>query len=77
MIFSIRKWIGRAKFIVMFVFLTYLLYHVMTIISGWIEPLDKYRHPSGNSVKVFQHRGVLQESDSMSERLRLFYWYGG
>jgi hypothetical protein len=76
MIVSYRKWLNRAKFIVMFVFLTFLLYHMMAVVSNWLGPLDKYRQPTGKSLKVFSHVGGIQESDSISDRLRLFYWYG-
>jgi len=76
MIVSYRKWLSRAKFIATFVILTFLLYHVMAIVSNWIQPLDKYRHPTGKSLKVFSHVGGIHENDSISERLRLFYWYG-
>jgi Protein of unknown function (DUF4227) len=76
MIFLFRKWLNRLKFIVMFVFLTYALYHVMAIVGEWIEPLDKYHKPTGKSVKVFSHHSGIPEHESISERLKLFYWYG-
>lgn len=76
MIFLYRKWLNRMKFIVMFVFLTYLLYQAMSIIGSWIEPLDKYHQPAGKAVKVFSHHSGIQENESISERLKLFYWYG-
>jgi len=75
MIFLYRKWLSRLKFIVMFVFLTYALYHVLSFVGDWIEPLDKYHQPSGKSVKVFSHNGI-QENESIADRLKLFYWYG-
>jgi len=76
MIFFYRKWLNRAKFILMFVIFTFMLYHLMAVVTEWVKPLDKYREPAGKSLKVFQHSGGIQESESIFERLRLFYWYG-
>ncbi|NOU99286.1 DUF4227 family protein [Paenibacillus planticolens] len=78
MIFSYRKLIVRLRFMLLFMTLTVVLYQVMLVLSGWIEPVNRYRTPTGNSVKVFgqNERSVLPESGKMSDRLRLFYWYG-
>ncbi|MBD0380669.1 DUF4227 family protein [Paenibacillus sedimenti] len=79
MIFSYRKWLTRLRFIVLFMALTILLYQVMVVLTGWIQPTNKYKTPAGKSVKVFQqhqHALVQDTGASMSDRLRLFYWYG-
>ncbi|OPH60845.1 hypothetical protein BC351_16755 [Paenibacillus ferrarius] len=78
MIFSYRKLLVRLRYILLFMALTVILYQVMLVLTGWIEPVNKYRTPSGRSVKVFgQHDPVsLKETGTMSDRLRLFYWYG-
>jgi hypothetical protein len=78
MIFSYRKMLVRLRFILLFMTLTVVLYQVMLVLSSWIEPVNRYRTPAGNSVKVFgQHEhAALPESGRMSDRLRLFYWYG-
>ncbi|EGL17218.1 MULTISPECIES: DUF4227 family protein [Paenibacillus] len=77
MIVSVHKWLERTKFLVLFVTLTYVLYRAFALFSVWVEPVDKYRHPSGTSVKVFQQHAIQTEgSESMAARLRLFYWYG-
>ncbi|MFD0694912.1 DUF4227 family protein [Paenibacillus sp. GCM10027628] len=79
MIISYRKWLTRLRFIMLFMALTVILYQVMVVLTGWIQPMNKYKTPSGKSVKVFQqhqHTPFKESGSSMSDRLRLFYWYG-
>ncbi|NRF89630.1 YqzK family protein [Paenibacillus frigoriresistens] len=78
MIFSYRKLVVRLRFILLFMILTVILYQVMLVLSGWIQPVNKYRTPTGKSVKVFgQHEHTpVSDTGTMSDRLRLFYWYG-
>ncbi|NEW06159.1 YqzK family protein [Paenibacillus sp. SYP-B3998] len=78
MIFSYRKWLTRFRFIMLFMALTVVLYQGMVVLSSWIQPVHKYKTPSGKSVKVFQQHqhASVKDASSMSDRLRLFYWYG-
>jgi len=76
MIFSLRKWIERAKFIVLFVILTYVLYQMLAVITAWMEPTHRYRQPTGSAVKVFSQQTDSMDAVDMAERLKLFYWYG-
>ncbi|OCT12462.1 hypothetical protein A8709_32060 [Paenibacillus pectinilyticus] len=77
MIFSYRKLIVRLQYVFVFMALTIILYQVMMVVSDWIQPVNKYKAPTGHSVKVFgQTEHVSFDSNSISERLRLFYWYG-
>jgi hypothetical protein len=77
MIFSYRKTLARFRFFVLFILLTYLLYHALLIVTNWIQPIEKYKMPEGKAAKVFQHQHVnVIDSGSVSDRLRLFYWYG-
>ncbi|MEW9699080.1 DUF4227 family protein [Paenibacillus sp. SI8] len=78
MVFSYRKWMTRLRFIFLFMALTVALYQVMVVLTGWIQPVNKYKMPSGKSVKVFeQHQhAAVGDASTMSDRLRLFYWYG-
>lgn len=76
MIVPLRRWYHRFKFIVLFIVLTYALYHVFDVVAAWIEP-DKYREPGGRAVKVFHQEPTMeQQYDTVAQRLRLFYWYG-
>lgn len=76
MVISYRKWWNRLKFIVTFIVLTFIMYHVLAYVSDWIGPVNKYREPNGRSVKVFRDHGGLTGNESIADRLRLFYWYG-
>jgi hypothetical protein len=76
MIVPLKRWLIRIKFIVLFIVLTYAVYHVFDTVATWIEP-DKYREPGGRALKVFRHEPQADaDGDSVADRLRLFYWYG-
>ncbi len=76
MIFSLRKVIERMKFIIIFLIMTFLIYHFMNMVSGWIVPQYRYEEPSGRAIKAFEVVESMSDSLSFGERLRLFYWYG-
>lgn len=76
MILSIRKWMERAKFLALFVVLTLILYQALAILNTWMQPVHKYRQPEGSAVKVFRQDTGTMDAASISERLKLFYWYG-
>jgi hypothetical protein len=75
MIFSVKKWIERIKFVLLFVLLTYLSSLVLHTITEWIEPAQRYKAPSGKALKVLQQE-AYSDPDSFQDRLRFFYWYG-
>ncbi|ANE48029.1 hypothetical protein SY83_18960 [Paenibacillus swuensis] len=77
MIVSLRKWMERIKFILIFLILTLFLYHFAGAVTAWLGPTDRYREPLGRSVKVFNTSSDYNgEQVSLSDRLRFFYWYG-
>ncbi|MBE1446046.1 DUF4227 family protein [Paenibacillus sp. OAS669] len=76
MIFSLRKWVGRLKFLLVFALFSYAMYHMLLAITQWIEPTQRYKEPTGRAVKVFQNHVMMTEQGPMSERLKLFYWIG-
>lgn len=76
MIVSLRRWMYLAKFLTAFLVLTYMLFHALQLLSGWIEPTQRYKEPNGRAVKVFQPGAADDASASMTERLKFFYWYG-
>lgn len=77
MVVPLRKWLRRLVFIVMVAAAAWAFYQVFGVTSAWMEP-NKYREPDGKAVKAFRAGGDApeDESDSVLERLRLFYWYG-
>jgi hypothetical protein len=76
MIVSLRKWLQIGKFVVAFVIFAYVLFHLLQVMSVWIEPDYRYREPAGRAVKVFHDQVVDVESMNAKERLKFFYWYG-
>ncbi|MFE5317089.1 DUF4227 family protein [Paenibacillus sp. NPDC056579] len=76
MIFSFRKLKDQMKFMVVFVVFTYALYHLLVLVTHWIEPTHRYRQPAGKAVKVFQDHVMITDQGPMGERLKLFYWLG-
>jgi hypothetical protein len=75
-IFSIRKLLERGRFLILFLLLTFVLYHVMVILTAWIQPQQKYKAPNGKADKVFHQLTASSDKGTLSDRLRLFYWYG-
>lgn len=76
MIFSVRKWLNRGKYILIFLVLTIVMYHLFQFVTSWIEPAQRYKQPMGKAVKVFQHETWQGNSASIADRLIFFYWYG-
>jgi hypothetical protein len=76
MIFYVRKWMDRLKFVFLFVLFSYALYHMLVALTSWIEPAPRYKEPAGKAVKVFQNHVTLTDQGPMGERLKLFYWLG-
>jgi hypothetical protein len=76
MIFYVRNWLLRGKFVLVFVVLTYMLYHFLLVVTEWIQPAERYKEPFGKSVKVFHNHVSMTDRGPMGERLKLFYWLG-
>lgn len=79
MIFHLRKWMDRLRFVLVFVAFTFIMYHMLILVTNWIEPTQKYKEPLGRAVKVFgpeEHVSLNQGTSTMGERLKLFYWIG-
>lgn len=79
MIISLRRMFRLFRFLIVFAALVYMFYNVFNLFSEWITPVDHYKIPEGNALKVFHHEegaGLIMEKTSMIERLRFFYWYG-
>ncbi|GIO58956.1 hypothetical protein BK138_13440 [Paenibacillus rhizosphaerae] len=76
MIIPLRKWLSVLKFLIVFVSLAYMFYHVLTLFTAWITPVDHYRIPEGHAVKAFQSGDGKQYGERMGDRLRFYFWYG-
>jgi len=76
MIIHVRKWLERAKFIVLFLVCTFVLYHMLHLAAGWMMPHHRFGEPSGQAVKVNAEEEAAVNNTTFGERLRFFYWYG-
>lgn len=74
MIIPLRKWIRLAKYLVIFVVFAYALYRMLGFLDHYLMSANKYKIPDGSAVKVF-HSDDITEYD-LSDRLKLFFWYG-
>jgi hypothetical protein len=77
MVISLRKWLRSGKYLILFVALAYTFYKALGLLDDYVFREDKYRVPEGSAVKVFRE-GVpgSAEMETMTERLKLFFWYG-
>ncbi|MBJ6363457.1 DUF4227 family protein [Paenibacillus sp. GCM10012307] len=76
MVFSLRKWLSRFAFLILFVLLTVLVFGGYRFFMTKLMLVDPYEAPHGQALKVFQPNGGEPEKASISDRLRWFYLYG-
>lgn len=75
MVVSLRKWLTRLKYAVLFLLFSCVLSYLFRHYAEWIEPRQPYREPKGHAVKV-DGEPVRDATVSVTERLKFFYWYG-
>jgi hypothetical protein len=75
-IFSLRKGWRFIRFIVLFCVLVFLLYSALERLSSWVTPIQQYKIPAGNAVKVAGGSLEEEQENGFWQRLRFFYWYG-
>lgn len=76
MVLSLRKWLSRILFVVLFTLLLLVATGGYRWLVDVISPVHPYRTPKGDALKVFQTSPADAEKGSLTERLRWFYWYG-
>ncbi|MNO20775.1 hypothetical protein D3C76_105330 [compost metagenome] len=77
MVISLRKWLNGIKYTVIFIILAYVMYQMLGLLDNYVLTMDKYRIPEGSAVKAFQSdQEAGSRLEEMSERLKLFFWYG-
>ncbi|MGA8941793.1 MAG: DUF4227 family protein [Thermoactinomyces sp.] len=80
MVISLRKIKHWAKFFLLFVLFTLLLYQFFSVLAPFFKPEFLYEKPSEGAVKVIARESTTAESESafeeMKERLLIFYWMG-
>ncbi|MNJ03762.1 hypothetical protein D3C73_1642230 [compost metagenome] len=53
------------------------MYQMLGLLDEYVFTLDKYRIPEGSAVKAFQSEDEIgSRLEEMSDRLKLFLWYG-
>lgn len=76
MILSVRRWLSRILFIVIFVVLFLIATGGYRLLVDVISPVHPYREPKGSALKVFKTDPDTPEGGNAADRLRWFYWYG-
>ncbi|MNN09414.1 hypothetical protein D3C81_1222950 [compost metagenome] len=77
MVISLRKWLSSAIYAIIFIVLAYVMYQMLGLLDEYVFTLDKYRIPEGSAVKVFHSDDQFgSRLEEMSDRLKLFLWYG-
>ncbi|PTM58596.1 DUF4227 family protein [Desmospora activa] len=78
--FSLRRVADWIQWLTMFIIWTMILYHVIAILSSWMEPDHRYGEPKGRAVKVFAPSAGQTGYETLwmeiGDRLRLFYRMG-
>ncbi|BCJ85825.1 DUF4227 family protein [Effusibacillus dendaii] len=76
---QIARWVQMAVLVCLF---SFVLFKAMALFHAWIQPVDKYREPRGNSLKV-NSVPISSESDSdwdwanyILSRMKMFYFTG-
>ncbi|WP_042162636.1 DUF4227 family protein [Paenibacillus gorillae] len=76
MVLSLRKWISRIVFAIIFSMLLILATGGYSWLVDVISPVHPYHKPKGAAMKVFQADPMIPGNGSLADRLRWFYWYG-
>ena len=76
MVISIRNWVSRIFFIVLFVALLFIVTAGYRLIVEVISPVHPFQAPRGDALKVFATDPASPEGGNSADRLRWFYWYG-
>ncbi|MEK3881521.1 DUF4227 family protein [Paenibacillus sp. PL2-23] len=76
MVFSLRGWGSRLLFLVVFAVLLFIAAGGYGWLMEAVSPVQPYRVPKGEAMKVTAKEPYTPDSASGAERLRWFYWYG-
>lgn len=78
MIITLRRIFEWIMLFIFFLLFTVILYKLLLDFSTWINPIDKYKAPIRESIKVIDMGGgekLINKLDFV-ERLKFFYWVG-
>lgn len=62
----------------LFLLFTLIIYKLVFMVNDWLQPIDKFKEPSGRSIKVIEMSPNQTEINLKStvDRLHLFYIVG-
>lgn len=80
MIISLRKISRWMQMMILVCLFSFILYKMLGVVQVWIQPVDKYREPIGDSLKVNAENAKRPtDADWLNDlitRLKLFYFVG-
>lgn len=73
----ISRWMQMMILVCLF---SFILYKMLEVVQVWIQPVDKYREPRGDTLKVNAEHAERQTDaawlNELITRLKLFYFVG-
>lgn len=80
MIISLRKISRWMQMMILVCLFSFILYKMLEVVQVWIQPVDKYREPIGDSLKVNAEYAKMPTDaywlNDLITRLKLFYFVG-
>ncbi|MBD2869587.1 DUF4227 family protein [Paenibacillus arenilitoris] len=76
MVLSIRRWMSRIVFLVIFAILLLIVTGGYRWLAEALSPVQPYRVPAGDALKVFKSEPGPPDSSNAADRLRWFFYYG-
>ncbi|WP_018131895.1 DUF4227 family protein [Effusibacillus pohliae] len=80
MVFSVWRLLRWVQMVVLVCLFSFVLFKMMEIVHVWMQPVDKYKQPKGNSLKVNGDFDLEQPVEDVTaaiiERLKMFYRLG-
>lgn len=81
MVISVRKVVRWVQMVLLVCLFSFVLFKMMEVVHVWIQPMDKYKEPQGDSLKVNSDFHFDQSANKdwiadILQRLKVFYFTG-
>ena len=80
MVISIRQLSRYIQMLILVFLFSFVLFKMMEVVYAWMQPVDKYRVPAGDSLKVSSDLYPEQNGEDWAleliQRLKVFYYTG-
>ncbi|GAX91867.1 DUF4227 family protein [Effusibacillus lacus] len=80
MIISLRRITRWIHIVILVGLFSFVLFKMMEVVHVWMQPVNKYREPRGDSLKVNSDLNLEQRPgylvDGIIQRLKVFYMTG-